>query len=308
MKKLVLLCMVITAFAFNAQSQTNSDTGVPKSETKKCSFKISSLSFESGTNQYRTLEHRGNDFEKPSEFRNEWHSGNMNFMGGRNGDMTSRRNIMLGIGMNPYSKKLGAYNKKRELYIGLYYSGSDLANHHSIRTETIPGDTFSFNTVRYQTDTLIRSQRIFVEKANVIGVNVQYLFKTDPEKRISLFTGFGIGAAYAVSTRIHETFIKDTAVVLGVYGTNTFASDFDRGTFVGGQEVRVRKTADPTLFASIAIPFGVNFRLAKNKDIWNQMNLFMRGDMGLQEQIVIGGHSHLNPYMGCNMGFRFDFK
>jgi len=53
----------------------------------------------------------------------------------------------------------------------------------------MPGDTFSYNSVMYRTDTLTRTQSDYVERANVLGAKVQYLYKTDPEKRVSFIHG-----------------------------------------------------------------------------------------------------------------------
>jgi len=292
------------------------DTVKTRSEVKKGCFKIASLSIASGMNKYRTMGHfdkdHDRDFDKPSQGQNNWHSGNMGFMSNTNqGDIMTKNQIILEMGLNPWSKKLVDYDKKRELTIGLFYSGSNLEDRFHEEFASTPGDTFSFNTVKYQTDTIARIRNSFVIKANVLGASVGYLFKTDPEKRFSLFTGVGIDFAYAITARIYERYTKDSAVILSFNGTNNdFISDqeFDHGNFLGSEENKSDIKAEPTMFSSIYVPFGINFRLCKKKDIWNQMNLFMKGNLGMEAEIVVGGKSHFNPFMGCAIGFKFDFK
>jgi len=56
---------------------------------------------------------------------------------------------------------------------------------------------------------------------------------------------------------------------------------FDNGTFVGGVETSYTRRAGPTIFAGVFIPFGVNFRLCKAKDIWNQNEYLFEGKYGI---------------------------
>jgi hypothetical protein len=264
-----------------------------------------------GSNDYMTPDHGHKDFgfEKPDNGQNNWHSGNMGFMMGRQGsNLNSRKDISLEIGLNPYSKKLGDYNKKRELTVGLYYSGFDFANKNSVDFTSTPGDTFSNNALLYQTDTITRIQRSYREEANVLGVSVQYLYKTDPEKRISLFTGYGIKAGYAITARIHEGYTKDSALVVNFAGTVPDNSGFDNGLILASDQQKYSKNAHSTILTSVFIPFGIDLRLCKNKDIWNQMNLFMKGSVGLESDIVVNGKTKFLPYAGCSLGFKFNFK
>jgi hypothetical protein len=311
MKKIILFMFVLTAFALASHGQSDPNSVNPKPEKKRACFKIASLSISSGANDYKAMGHSDKDFDfdKPSQGHNNWNSGNMDFMMGKNGNNTiSRKQLNLSIGLNPYSKKLGDYNKKRELTIGLYYSGSDLINRKSTDYTSTIGDTFSFNSVIYQADTVARIQKSYIEKANVIGASVQYLYKSDPEKRFSLFAGYGINAGYAITAQIHEGYAKDSALVLNFYNAKPDYSGYYNGVFLGSEESKSSIKAQPTIFASVFLPFGVNFRLSKNKEIWNQMNLFIKGTIGLETEFVVNSQTHYNPYMGYSMGFKFDFK
>ncbi|MEI6124858.1 MAG: hypothetical protein WCQ95_14675 [Bacteroidota bacterium] len=313
MKKLILLLFAITAFTLSSQSQneTNSATTTTTGQ-KKCCFKLSSIALDLGSNNYRTMTHHGDkDFDIDKTLMNQpgWQSGNMNLsMNNNSGNTLNRKMLTFQIGLTPWSKKLGDYNKKRELLIGLYYSGSDLENHRSMDYAYTPGDTFSFNTVLYQTDTVSRIGHYNRIEANVLGASVKYLFKTDPEKRVSLFTGVAISAGYAITARQHESYTKDSAVVVSYYTNKPTFEGFDKGSFLGSEEIRSNIKAKSTIFASVYMPFGMNFRLCKTKAIWNQMNLFLEGSVGLQSQIVVKGATHFDPFMGCALGFKFNFN
>ncbi len=303
--------------------QDNGLSDVKRSLTieKKGCFRIASLSLASGMNKYRELGDDEKDWGRPDKDQQNqsgqhgWSFGNMgSMMGGKsvgNGGFNTRNSIILEMGLNPWSKKMGNYNKKRELTIGLFYSGSDLANRYSKEFLTTAGDTFSFNGVNYQTDTVARIQKSYVEKANVLGVGVQYLFRSDPEKRISVFAGVGIDAAYALTARIRQTYTKDSALVLSISGASedhVGDREFDNGKFLGNEETKTTVNAKTSMFASVYLPFGIDFKLCKKKDIWNQFSLFLKGNLGLETAIVVGSKTHFNPYMGAAIGLKFDFK
>jgi hypothetical protein len=309
MKKFILFLFVFSAFALISQGQNDTNVVKPQPVKKNGCFKLASISLDLGSNDYRIMNHDDMGFGDSSNSLNKMHSGNMgSLLNNKGGNTLSKKELTMEIGLNPYSKKLGDYNKKQELLIGLYYSGSDIADINSMKYANTVGDTFSFNSVLYQTDTIARSEYSYRVAANVLGASVKYLFKTDPEKRFSLFTGVGINAAYAITAQIHERFTNDTAVVVNFYNTNPDINGFDNGSFLGGSEEKISRKAKSEIFASVFVPFGLNFRLCKTKEVWNQMNLFIQGRVGLETEIIVKGATHLNPYMGCSMGFRFNFK
>ena len=277
MKKLIFFLFILTAYAFNSQCQNDPGLGSSQPEKKKCCFEIASLSIAVGNNDYKTLG-RNNDFEKHSkELNNNQLDNSRYMMDHKGGNISFRSQLNLEIGLNPYSKKLNGYNKKRELILGLYYSSFNLVDKSSAKFTTVPGDTFSNNSVKYQTDTLIRTHRTYRKEADVLGITAQYLYKTDPQKRLSLFTGYGINAGYAINEQIYKNYSKEEAVVVNFYDTKPDINEFGNGNLLSNTERKIRIKPDPMIFSSIFIPFGVNFRLCKTKEIWDQMNLFMMG-------------------------------
>jgi hypothetical protein len=308
MKKLMLFLFVSMVFALNSQSQNDQ-----KARDKQGCFKLASLSISSGVNDYRGMDqgHGDKNFNigQASNGHNNMHSGNNDFMmGHKNGNITTSRQLNLEIGFNPYSKKLGDYNKERELSFGLYYSGSDLSNRNSTKFTIVPGDTFSHNSAIYQTDTIKRTHHISREEASVLGISAQYLYKTNPDKRFSLFAGYGINIGYALNARIYKRYTRDSSLVLMPYNAQASANDFNNGTLLGSVEQKSSRDARTTFLTSVYIPFGVNFRLSKSKEIWDQMNLFAKADVGMEAETVVNRRPHFLPYMGCSLGFKFDVK
>jgi hypothetical protein len=313
MKKFLLFLFLPALGALVAYGQN--DPNVPDKTTsgpeKKCCFRIASISLVTGFNGYREaggMKGKTNfmDFEQDENFNNSGGMGPWNRQ--KNGGTHSRDYLYLEMGLQPYSKKSGDYNKKRELVIGIYYSGSDLLNKTSEDFSTLATDTFSYHSGLFQTDTIMRTRHTYREQANVLGVNVKYLYKTDPERRFSLFTGYGLGAGFTLDARSHETLSTDRAALVSFYNAEDLYKRFDEGVLLSSERQEVHKDNDKTIFASVYVPFGVNLRLCKKKDIWNQMNLFMRGDLGLEANIQLRHDVRFDPYMGCNIGFRFDFR
>jgi hypothetical protein len=306
MKKSMLFLLVFITFAMNCISQNESNSDSSKVGKKKCCFKMASLSVDLGVNKYRVIKHDDYESEDPSYSQK---TGPFGFvMNNNDGNILSKHELTLELGLNPYNKKLGEYNKKQELAIGLFYSGSNLADWHSIESTNSPGDTFSNNSTVYQNDTVMRTQHAERIAANVLGISVKYLFKTDPEKRFSLYSGIGINASFTITSQIYEKFQYDTAVMVNFYNTNPNLERFDNGLFLGGAEEKTSMKAESSIFTSVYIPFGVNFRLAKNKKIWNQMNIFLQGSFGLEVETEVKGATSINPFMGCSAGFKFEFE
>jgi hypothetical protein len=312
MKKCILFLVMIMACTLAGQSQNTPDVVNTQPGMKKaCCFKISSLSISDAKYMYGGKYRSDKDFDS-EKFKIDiynWDSGEKAYKVGKdNSNNNSRRRLVLEMGLNPYNRKLGDYNKRRELCIGLYYSGSDLENTGFTKYNSIPGDTFSFNSVIYRTDTLTRTRNSYIEDARVLGASVQYLYKTNPEKRFSLFTGYGIDAGYAITAWNHRRYTCDTAVLVNFYSAKPDFGSFENGTYLGTSDERSSIKADPTIFAGVFVPFGVNFRLCKKKEIWNQMNLFVAGKLGMETKIIAGGKVQFEPLAGGNFGFKFDFK
>jgi len=309
MKKLILASIVLSVYALNVQSQNDPNKGNPQSGDKKACLKISSLSVSTGVNDFSLIGKDGRSFNGSPNDQNGLQPGNVKpMMDHRNGNFASGRQLNFEIGFNPYSKKLGDYNKKREITLGLYYSGANLADRNSMKFSIVPGDTFSHNSTTYQNDTIKRTHKSYREEANIIGISFQSLYKTDPDKKLSLFTGYGINLGYAVTARIYKRTSKDSAVVVNYYNTQTNYNEFNNGTLLGSEVLKTSSDAKPTILTSVFIPIGINFRICKTKEIWNQMNLFAQADFGLQAETVINRRAHFNPYVGYSMGFKFNLK
>jgi hypothetical protein len=339
MKKLVLSIIVTTAFAFSVQSQNSTATGKSADATdrndasdtrvtaagtstssisnqaaadalktvpveKKGCFRLASISLSSGSNTYRNFENTEPEFGHKSKDHYSWTEGNM--MKG-SGNTVSKNQIVFELGLNPWSKKSGNYNKKQELTIGLIYTRSNYSNLISQEYFSTPGDTFTNNSVNYRTDTLLSTQIIHAQQANLLGIGVQYLFKTDPERRLSAFTGVGIDAAFSITSRIFETHLRDSAVAVGYLDSKPENYDINNGKFLGELQT-IETITDPNFTTSIAIPFGLNLRLCKKKEILNQFNLVFKGSLGLEAEFIVNHKPHFNPFMGMSIGLKFDFK
>jgi hypothetical protein len=311
MKKIVLCLIVLSAFALKGQSQNEPNVVDPQSGSKKACFKLASLSISSDVNDFPTMNHldKGFGMGQPSKGMNNMFPGNTDFMKGNHaGDMNSRKQLNLEMGFNPYSKKLGGYNKQREFDIGLTYSGSNLKDKNSNKFTSTPGDTFSHNSAIYQTDTIKRTHQVYRQEASVLGISAQYLYKTNPDKRVSLFTGYGLNIGYALTSRIYKKYSTDSVLVVSPYNVLASANDFSNGEQIGSEVQKTSGNAQPTFLTSVFIPVGINFRLSKTKEIWNQMNLFAKANVGLEAETAVSRRTHLLPYVGCSLGFAFNLK
>ena len=73
-------------------------------------------------------------------------------------------------------------------------------------------------------------------------------------------------------------------------------SDYNNGELLGSYEQKTSMSAKPTFLTSIFIPIGVNFRLSKTKEIWDQMNLFAKADVGLEAVAAVNRRVQTSKY------------
>ena len=213
--------------------------------------------------------------------------------------------IGVSLGFSPYNSKIEAYNNKRELTLRISYNYNYRRSFYFYKQTIIPADTFvSSNGVIYS-DTLISSSYDYTEIIDELAINITYLYKTDPEKRISLYTGYGIGIGFSIYSVIKASNSEDTTLIL-IYGSNSYSNN-GYGYYNFGSDIKKDIKTKPSIFIRPYIPFGLSFRLSKKRDILNQIHIFVQTKFGLEFQQIIGNNNSIIPFAGGGIGFKYNF-
>jgi hypothetical protein len=198
-------------------------------------------------------------------------------------NITSNDNIFsINLGLLFYNCEKKDYNANPKLNIGITFNSGSTVNAYYYRNQSFRFDTLSSPTstnVIYLDSVTNESYRMnyFFEQ---IGINTNLIFRTQPNARWSIYSGFGVSATASLRTETHISYYlsKNMYYVFpGTGSTSSFSSNND-DTFESYDEIHANKT-NVSCFAYI--PLGIDFRIAKKNEFWNKMHLVMEMQPGL---------------------------
>lgn len=194
-------------------------------------------------------------------------------------------------------------NPNRELQLGVSYGIGMLVSNYQSRTETIPYDTFTSAQTGEQivVDSVLTSHVSSRYTADQFQIEASYIFRMDPTARWSFFggVGAGLGTSLNAATSVYTFDSKSTNTVKlsDDYSTSYLSTNFDDG-------LREEFENKNVVNAAIFIPAGLDFRIGKRKEFWQQMHLFAE----LRPTISMVNIPELNPTLipslQSNVGFR----
>ena len=252
-------------------------------------FEIQDISFQAGFFLEQGLTPTTSDFKElapQSDVLNENFSGyksypsyysynggnsmNVNTMSPGN-RMSPMASVLLGIKIN---KKEGEYKFNRLLRVGLAYYANTGMTSGLYKSERTTMDIFT----SAQT-----GQTVFLDSVSLKTLNMNYfsqqlrldgsmIFRTDPEKRWSIYTGFGItlGMSFNATTDIYS--MKSNWLESRLMSENIDES----GPYHKNNEDMVKESFrnKSNFGASAFIPIGIDHRLGKKRDIWKHLHIF----------------------------------
>ncbi len=300
MRNLIIVSLLLASFAGFGQSKTENNN---TSEKKGC-LKINSIYLNA--NKYSIQDEL---FGSENSYHTDFQNFGMNNMHHKNdyynmGSMMNVSQINIGVGLSPYCKNLGDYNRKQEFRIALSYT-------HGIRnltnySETFPyaGETFISPNAVIISDTLKTKSISTAERLTEIGVDISYIFRTNQDKIVSLFTGVGINTGYAITSDLLTNISYKARIVYNIGGEK-----IDNGENTSKKEPEsTLGSVDPSILIRPYIPFGINFRLAKKHKFFSKMNLYIQGQGGMEyQQLLNGSDYYIKPLMSMGFGIKYTF-
>jgi hypothetical protein len=310
MRKIIIIAFAL-AFSVNIKAQQDDAT--------KHFMKISSVSTSMGfagvfapttMNDYYGLK---NTIEDPDILIDPSGFGSESFFS----DLGGNTRMKFNLGLTPFSKKKNEYRHNRELRLGVGFNSGIRRSFNFYKTDYIAADTFvSSNGNRpIYADSAFGSYHIYNENFYEFNINIAYLFKTDPSRRLYLYAG--LGAEYGISIRYFLRYenIETSEIVYYDEANPPSGNDYYYyGKYTGDNGYTVNSSSTKTNMLNAAhfvrtyIPLGINFRISNGNSFWKHMNVYSEINPGLEFQIVPSDQTYVNPYWGVALvGLSYKF-
>lgn len=280
---------------------------------KRSGWKVTSFSVSMGfagvymTNTNSDYNNLKNSVEDPDLFIDPAGFSHDQFYSGAAGNGSFR----ISMGLTPYSKKHGKYRNNRELRFRV---GSNIGIRHSFsfyQDESFPVDTFYSANGRpdIYADSVQYSGYGYDERFTDINFGISYLFKTDVQKRVFLYTG--VGAEYGITLNYYVTVDQYEGSSVYYHDSNKPEDHYPYNYYYAGNgytsSTNDTKMKTPAQFVRAFIPLGIDFRISNHNSFFKHVHLFTEFNPGVEFQIL-GGQTGVNPYFGVAlMGLRYKF-
>jgi len=181
---------------------------------------------------------------------------------------------------NVLDRKNGGYLTNREMRIGIGYSSWNKTvfqgNKEIISATSI--DTSGIYT--FEKDTTINYKQIMQLNNEDISLQLQYVFKSNEQRRFSFIGGLGLGLGVSLSNNITNTLSTETISELYIYENGSEISSETKSELSDHSTHRISVNTYSAI--ELYLPLAIQWRLSK-KDNWLKgVYLNMGTDLGLK--------------------------
>jgi hypothetical protein len=234
--------------------------------------------------------------------------GGMYYTGGGSGN----GNLLFNLGLTPYSKKLGKFRENRELRFSL--GGSFGARNSFFYTDNNFFTIDSFQSVTNNeiifADSAITKYYSYSLNYSEINIGASYLFKTDVNRRVHFYTGFGVN--YGITLRSSVDVTEDIWRSVIYYNENDTPDRDDPVYFYDDNASSdyssyTTNLTGPMHFFRAYIPMGLSLNLSKKPtSFFSHVDLYTELNPGVEFQVLSSDKTYANPYIGVAfIGFRY---
>lgn len=203
------------------------------------------------------------------------------------------RAFVFGAGAHPFRGESG---NGPELRFGFSYMNGGSSELALQRSERYPLDTLSSASsgAVYHVDSTYTSKYVLQHGSEHFGLDGSLVFRTDQGARWSFFGGGGLGLGGRFNARTTATLTSESSTnrpgSLGIVST---------------EELNV-ETVDNSggLWLMLYAPVGVGFRLSKENQFWNRMELYLEGRPGM----LVQGTQELGTITSFGSQFLFGLR
>jgi len=293
MKKIaVIIFTLLTGYGYSQQTQSTE-----KSKIKLTSINASYGEFYVNNDDYDFDELKGS-LKK--------HQNTIDENRFRSSDINSFfvNQVHLGCGFDVKNTNEQKFISKHELQIGVnynfggrreFYFYEDIDESHTIETLDETTTINKFESIGNYCH----------EDVKELELELAYLFMTNPNKKISFFSGLELGFGYAVDSYV--VFSQHSFIEYEINPDSELSEIFEGVNFIGFGDDYYDETINQknSMFTRSAIPLGINFRLSKKHAFLDQFSLFAKAKFGAEYQIT-SNTSYLSTYSGFNTGVKYN--
>ena len=180
--------------------------------------------------------------------------------------MITHSRFDLSASFNIYNKAKGEYAKHLEMRIGLFYQPYEYQEANYVQTQQVTADSSVYQYAYYNAWT------------PVVGPDVAFLYRTDPEKWYIVYAGGQISLGISTNPQVSETFGMMTSKTTSDTSAGVAFPMYHFEMISNTQNIYRGKSS---LLLEGRIPFGINLRAYKS------FYIFVEGDLTASKQFFI---------------------
>jgi hypothetical protein len=143
--------------------------------------------------------------------------------------------------------------------------------------------------------------------SNQLRFSGALLFSTNPKARWMLYSGIGLSAGFSLNAHTSISYSEYTDFQTRYPDSTTSGYSF-YGNYVKNSDKTETFKNKTNLGASLYIPFGIDFRIGKKREFWQNTHFFYEAKLGVNITSIpsIGTFTNLNIQQG--LGLRYTWK
>lgn len=196
----------------------------------------------------------------------------VDFQNHTNHGITSSSSFSIMSEFEFWNKNEKSYRKNPLLRIGIGFTSENILAGNKYREISKPFDTLVSNTsgVSAFSDSITATRYGMEKKSEQLYLKGDLIFRTDPEKRWSIYAGIGLSLGVSINSSTDVYYFQDRWI-------STKFSNGHTATYEGSYNENYTREShkNKSIFGFTSyIPMGLDFRLGKKSEFWKRIHLF----------------------------------
>ncbi len=226
-------------------------------------------------------------------------------------DLQNNVNLSFGVGLK--SKKTGEIRANQAMNVGLQLTSLNNSLYSTFSSETIGTDTFKNNNgsgnQSIYTDTVKNKNFSSQFEAQILSLDVNYLFKSNTDRRFSFYTGIGFIAGLSLNSQVSSRYSEFTSVETRSNNNQNSSYGYSRSRFSDTDVYESEVIGSTNMwYTSAYVPIGLTYRLGKTNQFWNKLTLGLDVRVGVNTLVYRDiEKSVLNASSKSGLRFSYNF-
>ncbi len=307
MKNVLLFSVFIFLLSISLQSQdNNSITEYKSNDSIPGSLKLTGLKITRNTLSVLNRELKFDNFVRIIHRDESFNTMNFNAFDEYINSKFNLQQIQFNLCFTPYSLDKNKYIFNQEFNLGLNFTSGTRQKFVYDKEDEFHLDTIELNGFTVYNDSTIKSTYTYSEVIDEISINIMYLFKSNPKKVITFYTGLGLDLGLSIYSGTKLNIEKDTTNYI------TTVSNKSDGSTTNLANHNYSITTEnyqnnASFFARGFIPLGIDIRLSNKKAYLNQIHILAQSLLGLEYQQVGAKLFYVRAFSAFGGGVKYCF-